>query len=155
MPYTVADALEQTRAARQHFLKHLAGLTDEQWDWKPYAECNSIRQTIAHLIVDDRAGLDTLKSGEFPDYESFKPAETETDALLARLEESHCALTGYIGSQLADTPLETEIRFHGETMKLGAALGLLNTEDYYHAGQVAFIRLATDPKWDYYAAIYG
>jgi hypothetical protein len=42
----------------------------------------------------------------------------------------------------------------GQERKLGSALAFLTSEDYYHAGQVAFIRLATNPEWDYYGEIF-
>ena len=31
----------------------------------------------------------------------------------------------------------------------------ISSEDYYHAGQITFIRMATDPQWDYYRSIYN
>jgi uncharacterized damage-inducible protein DinB len=155
MPYTVQDAAEGLNRSREFFLKHIKGLTDEQWDWKPYPECKSIRETVAHLIIDDRAALQSLQSGKEPDYESLTENETDRDRLLALLAESHEALCGYILAQWKDAPLDTMLSVWGMKMPIAAGLGYMSSEDNYHAGQVAFIRSATDPSWDYYAAIYG
>jgi hypothetical protein len=38
---------------------------------------------------------------------------------------------------------------------LRVAVAYLTAEDFYHAGQLAFIRMATDPGWDYFGSIYG
>ena len=51
--------------------------------------------------------------------------------------------------------MDTEVSAYGTPMKLGRAIAHLSSEDFYHAGQVAFIRIATDPSWDYYAVIYA
>ena len=55
--FTVHDLLEEAKGSRRYFLKHVKGLTAEQWDWKPYPECKSVRETVAHLISDDRADV--------------------------------------------------------------------------------------------------
>lgn len=75
--------------------------------------------------------------------------------LLVLLEESHEDLCAFLLSKPADTPLDVEISFFTGRMPLGLAIAGISSEDYYHAGQVAFTRMATDPAWDYYASIYG
>ncbi len=154
MPYTIADVVDGLRHSRAFFHKHLAGMTDEQWDFKPYAECKSVRETVAHLISDDRAALDSLKSGQEPDYDACQVEEQDREKLLAMVAESHEALLAHIGTAFAEQDLGAETSLWGSQMKVGA-LGYISSEDYYHAGQVAYIRLATDPAWDYYAAVYG
>jgi uncharacterized damage-inducible protein DinB len=154
MAYTVSDALEGVRQSREFFLKHLKDLRPEQWDWKPYPECKSVRETLAHLIVDDRTALESLESQGEPNYRDYD-GDTSDEALLAALAKSHSDLLSFVESRWKDAPLDTGIKLWGWPMALGAAIAYLSAEDHYHAGQVAFIRMASDPSWDYYAAIYG
>lgn len=58
MAFTAAELIDGVRHSRRHFLKHLRGLRDDQWDWKPYPECKSIRETLAHLVWVDRIATD-------------------------------------------------------------------------------------------------
>lgn len=155
MPYTVTDAVEGIARSRASFLKHLKGLKDEQWDWKPYAECKSITETVAHLICDDRAALQSLQTGKEPDYENLSEAEPDRVKLLAILDASHRELCDFITSKWSGSPVETEVSIWGSPMTLASGIAYMSSEDFYHAGQVAFIRSATDPAWDYYASIYG
>lgn len=159
MAYDLNDVLGSIRRSRQFFLKHLQGLRDDQWDWKPYPECKSITETLVHLVVDDRAALQSLRTGGEPDYEAISTATTEEaggdrDRARAMLDASHARLCAFVGATYEGKPLDTEVSAWGAPVKLGG-LGLLSSEDYYHAGQVAYIRMASDPAWDYYAAIYA
>lgn len=155
MAYTVSDALEGLRKSRRFFHKHLAGLKDEQWTWKPYPECKSVVETLAHLVCDDRAALESLQTGKEPDYTNLTEADTDRDRLLGKLAGSHDALCSFIIEKWGGSPVDTEACIWGSPMPLAAGLSLLTSEDYYHSGQVAFIRSATDPCWDYYTDIYG
>ena len=126
----------------------------EQWDWKPYSECMSIKEIIAHLISDDRAALNSMKSGKEPDYAAFQEAERDLDKLLELLASSHKDLLNWLCEAYQSTPLDTMVSIWGMKMPLASAIAAASSEEYYHSGQVAFIRLATDPKWDYYSSIY-
>lgn len=154
MSFAVNDAVDGIRHSRAFFLKHLSGLTNDQWDWKPYAECKSVRETLAHLICDDRAALQSLQTGKEPDYESLVESESDRDLLLTKLDESHRALCDFITQRWGSAPVDTEVCIWGVRKSIAAGLSYLTSEDFYHAGQVAFIRCATDPAWDYYASIY-
>jgi uncharacterized damage-inducible protein DinB len=155
MPFTTAVLIEAIRHSRRHFLKHLRGLPDDQWDWKPYPECKSIRETLAHLVWIDRVALVSLETGAEPDYAALEEPEHDRDRLRALLEASHERLCQYLTTRYAAAPLDTEVSLYGDRQPLGRALAYFPSEDYYHSGQVAFIRMATDPGWDYYASIYG
>lgn len=155
MPLTLDDLLAGLERSREHFLKHLDGLDDDQWDFKPFPECKSIRETLQHLVVDDRAALNSLRSGEEPDYEAGACNEKDIDALRALLDQSHQTLINEIRIRYANSPLDTDICVWGSHEKVGAGVPYFSSEDFYHAGQVAFIRMASDPEWDYYEAIYG
>jgi uncharacterized damage-inducible protein DinB len=157
MAVTLNDLLNSVRDSRRHFLKHLTGLRDDQWDWKPYPECKSIRETLMHLHVDDKAALFSVQTNEEPDYEGMLAAAEmkEVAQLRAQLDESFETLLQEIQTRYADAPLDAEICIFGSKMKLAIGIPHLSAEDFYHAGQVAFIRMATDPDWNYYAAVYG
>jgi len=71
------------------------------------------------------------------------------------LDTSFTTLLEQLVSRYADQPLDTEVSTFGSPRKLGVAIPFFSSEDYYHTGQVAFIRMASDPTWNYYAAIYG
>lgn len=154
MEFDIDTLIQGIRESRRYFLRHIKGLRDDQWDWKPYPECKSIRETLAHLVSDDRAFIAILRDGEITDYEAFQENETDVEKLLGLLSQSSDALCAFVKDQFADTPLDAETSFFFGKTKLGLALAGISSEDYYHAGQVAFIRMASDPAWNYYTAIY-
>jgi uncharacterized damage-inducible protein DinB len=160
MAFALDDMIEGLRGSRRFFHRHLNGLKEDQWDWKPNAECKSIRDTLAHMIVDDRAALYALETGKEPDYDTLVQAAKEeepgdADQLRARLDESFEKLIGHIQTKYAAAPLDTEVSAWGARLKLARAIAHFSSEDFYHAGQIAYIRIATDPAWDYYGSIYG
>jgi uncharacterized damage-inducible protein DinB len=155
MSTTVKDLVALIQYSRKHFFKHIEGLKESQWDWKPYAECKSIRETLAHLIADDRAALESLQTQKEPNYEALQEKERDLVKLRAILDKAHQELCDFIFKTYATTSLDSEVCIYGAKTTLAKGIPFLISEDFYHAGQVAFIRMATDPKWDYYAAIYG
>lgn len=158
---TTADLIKGIEFSRQHFLKHVKGMTTEQCDWKPYPNCLSVRETLRHLRVDDLAAMDSMESGKEPKYEELQArvaqdsSELNTADLIKLLEESHAQLKQYLETKYGNQPLDTMITVWGHQMPLSAGIPYFSGEDWYHAGQVAFIRQATDPDWNYYAEIYG
>jgi hypothetical protein len=153
--FSVIDLVSGLRTARAYFLAHLIGLRDDQWDWKPYPACKSIRETLAHMVLDDRAALYSIQHGHEPNYAAMEVAERDLDKLLFMLRQSHEELCAYLLAHFSDQSLDSCFGVYGSVRKLGQGIPDLASEDYFHAGQVTFIRLATDPAWDYYAAIYG
>ncbi len=155
------QVVERLKASRRHFLKHVQGVTDEQSNWKPYPNCLSINETLRHLRVDDLAAMDSMETGEEPKYEEIQQ-RVQADSgslgmedLLKLLAESHDLLVKYIETKYENQSLDAEICVWGNRMPLVLGVPYLSGEDYYHAGQVAFIRQATDPSWNYYGEIYG
>ena len=61
MPYDVSDMLGELRSSRRHVLKHIKTLEQSHFDWKPYPECKSLRDTLVHLVVDDRAAMSAVE----------------------------------------------------------------------------------------------
>ena len=157
MAYTLDDLIEGFTGSREHFFKHLEGLKDDQWDWQPYPQCKTVRETLAHLVVVDRGFLYAFETGGIPDWDSFFPdwQPYTPEQLRALLAESRAKLLDHLKSKYADTPLDAEVTLYGAPMKLGQAVASISSEDYYHSGQVAFIRMASDPTWDYYGAMYN
>lgn len=155
MAFDIDTLIQGVRASRKTFLKHLKGVGNDQWDWKPYSECKSIRETIAHLVSDDRAFMEILDKGSIADYEVLQEDERDVTKLLALLDESHENLCTFLGKKFADTPLDTMVNFFMGAEPLGTAVAGIAHEDSYHAGQVAFIRMATKPEWNYYEQVYG
>ena len=157
MGYTLQDLIEGLQSSREHFFKHLDGVKDDQWDWQPYPQCKTIRETMAHLVVVDRGFLFAFETGGMPDWDSLFPdwQPYSPEQLRALLLESRAKLLDHLKSKYADAPLDTEVTLYGAPQKLGAAVSGLSSEDYYHTGQTSYIRMASDPGWDYYAAIYN
>ncbi len=155
MSVTLADLTDALRYSRRHFLKHIDGVSGDAWTWKPYVECKSLAEMLAHLIVDDRSALESMKTGQFPDFDSHAPTETNPEKLMALLAQTHEELIGYIAASFAESALDDSVTIWGSPMKLAVGIPSLCSEDHYHAGQVAFIRMAMDPSWDYYATVYG
>ena len=149
------DFVVSIEKSRGYFLRHLQGLHIEQIDWKPYRECKNIIETLQHLIVDDRMALESMKSMAEPDYSACIVSENDYDQLLELLAESHRELTSYLRQRVRDQPLEAPACAWGAIMPTPLAISYLASEDFFHAGQVSYIRMATDPNWDYYGAIYG
>ena len=155
MAYSIDDMLAGLAGSRQMLLKHLDGLKNDQWDFRPYTQCFTIRQTLRHLILDDRSALDSLQSRTEPRYDNLRSFTKDVDALLAELDESHRNLVDYLRTNYADASLDTEVCIWGNRYKLPQGIAYLSSEDFYHMGQIAFLRQASDPDWDYYFAIYG
>jgi uncharacterized damage-inducible protein DinB len=155
MAYGVGDMIEVVRASRRHFLKHLQGVRSEQWDWKPYPNCRSIREILAHMVSNDRIFMEVLDKGAVADYTTLEEEERDIAKLLNMLSRSHESLCAFLRLRYGNAPLDSEVPFFGGKEKLGTAISAITHEDYYHSGQIAFIRMATDPSWDYYVSIYG
>lgn len=162
MAFTLENILTQIQDSRGFFLRHLKGLAAEQWDWKPYAECKSMRETVFHVVGTDDwtvaslaegAGLETFFDSVAEAANRLKDKSPEE--LVAAVTESRERIYAELRSRYAETSLDTPIRIWGEEQPAGSGIAHLSSEDYYHAGQIAFIRLATDPAWNYYREIYG
>lgn len=159
MAFNLDDLVGGMRFARQHFCRHLTGLKEGQWDWKPAHECKTIREIVEHRMEIDVVALRELETGSDPGVAACQEARArmagcDEDRLLALLDETFEELCAFVCQQYADVPLDEEVGLWAYRMKLGCALGYMTSEDYYHAGQVATIRMATDPSWDYYGTIY-
>ena len=160
MELTLQELITGIQNSRTHFFKHLKGLETDHWDWKPYAECKSIRETIIHLICDDIAAVESLQTGKEPDYEAdmvkaTELASSDTDVLISQLAASHKELCETLRTLVNQKSLDDTICVWGHNAKIAIGIPYFSSEDFYHAGQIAFIRMAIDPNWDYYTAVYS
>jgi uncharacterized damage-inducible protein DinB len=147
MAFTLEELLEGVRDSRKHFLKHVHGLREEQSDCKPSPACKSIRETLAHLIQVDRA---VLQTGQEPDYAALERPERDLNCLRAMLEESHEQFCAFLATRRSAPKCTSPA-----TGRSRAGPFYLSAEDFYHAGQVAFVRMATDPSLADYSSISG
>lgn len=153
MANNINDIIDRLRISRRHFLKHLHGVRDEQWDWKPSPKCNSIREILAHMVANDRAFMELFNAGSTSGRGSVE--QRDIAKLLEMLSRSHESLCALLRLRYANKPLDTEIPFLGRPEKLETVMSWISFEDYYYAGQIAFIRMATDPSWENCVSIYG
>lgn len=162
MSFEVTDLIENLRTTRATLLKHVDGLTDEQWTWQPYPQCKSVRETFTHLIMGGRllayhlAGDSRATAFENVALEIEKEYAEHTPAqLVAAFQKSHEETCQLLLDNYADKPLDTPWNGFFVGQKLGVTLAGFAGELSYHTGQIAFIRMASDPTWDYYAHIYN
>lgn len=136
-------------------------MTDEVFEAQPHPECKSARKTVLHLIGVDRSVLEAVKTSTMPDFMAIDAAvETELGELSrADLEQavrsSHEELLAYLQANYGDRTPDDLMPLWGEPTPLGIAIPYLSSEDYYHAGQLGYMRIAANPNWDYYGQIYA
>jgi len=163
MTFEMNDLTQAARESRENFVKLLDGLTDEQWTWKPYPECKSIRETLVHMIGNGRLMKQALHDPSQPiDWAGYygavaaELADIANADLIPLLRDSHSEALHALTTVTEGLPLDAPLAIFGQhPRKLGVVAASLSSEDDYHSGQVAFIRMATDPTWDFYAAMYG
>lgn len=51
------EILDNLYRSQRFFRAHLNGMREDQWDWKPYPACRSIREVLRHW-ADIFAGAD-------------------------------------------------------------------------------------------------
>jgi hypothetical protein len=152
--------LDGLRFSRQRFLAHLKDLPDSAWTYKPFPEGKNILETLVHLRIDDDMAAESILTKKEPDYEAatvgaYEEMANGPEFLLNRLADSHRRLLELLKSEFGELPMAAEICIWGHMMPVYQGIPFLSSEDFYHAGQVAYVRMAVQPDWDYYAAIYG
>jgi len=148
------DLVDNMHGALRFFLAHLNGLLPHQWDWTPSPVCRSIREILRHLseTYEDKTALEEELARDVPDVARVQ----------ALFEAAARRDYGRLRTRFAAMPLDAEIAVAGgdwflgrERVRAGTLLARRAWEECYHTGQVAYIRLATDPEWDQPAAVYG
>ncbi|RYG45786.1 DinB family protein [bacterium] len=143
--------LESLRRSRAFFWKHADRFEGDAWDYRLAPSLKSARETLQHLLVDDRAALFALRTGEEPDYDALGPAEADPAALKEMLQSSHAELL----TELLLCRDRATLNVWGTEKPLLEGIAWFSSEDFYHAGQLAAMLVALRPDWDYYADIYG
>ncbi len=156
----IEGLLQGLIASRQRFLAHLKSLPDTAWTFKPFPECKNILETLVHLRIDDDMAAESILTKKEPDYEAatvgaYEEMANGPEFLLNRLADSHRRLLDLLKSEFGEQPLDAEICVWGRHLPVYQGIPFLSSEDFYHTGQVAYVRMAIQPDWDYYAAIYG
>lgn len=156
----LAGLIEGIASSRNYFLRHLRDLPDEAWSYKPFPECKSILESLVHLRIDDEMALESIQTKEEPDYAAatvgaYEEIPKGQSYLLERLAQSHQNLIEKLKGTFEGAPLDAEICVWGSMKPLYRGVPYFSSEDFYHAGQLAFVRMAIQPDWDYYSAIYG
>ncbi len=130
--------------SQKFFRAHLNGIQDAQWDWKPFPACRSIREILVHWAENVSSADTALQL-------ALEEAIPEVDVVQRLMKEASLRYVGKYRQQYANTSLDAPYR---NTITVGDVLAGLSGEDNYHAGQIAFIRLATDPTWDWVKAVH-
>jgi hypothetical protein len=115
----------------------LAGMKEEHVDVKIAAVAMSARETLEHLI-DCYVNAPTAVEGGEPQWGSYVIADKSWSNLRTLLSD----LRGKAVDKILTAPEE----------KVGdLAMNYVVMHDAYHVGQLALIRLQTDPSWDAYS----
>ena len=138
------EILDNLYRSQKFFRAHLNGIQNEQWDWKPFPACRSIREILLHWADTFSAEDTALQSA----LELTVPDVTTVQRLMKEAGRRYGA--GY-RKKYADAPMDS---LYPNGLLVGTVLASLSGEDNYHAGQIAFIRLATDPDWDWVKAVH-
>ena len=136
--------LDNLSRSQRFFRAHLNGIQDPQWDWKPFPACRSIREILVHWAETFSADDNALRLALQPDVPDV--------ALVQRLmKEGGLRYATGFREQYSDAAMDS---LFPNGLAVGTVLASLSSEDNYHAGQIAFIRLATDPEWDWVKAVH-
>jgi uncharacterized damage-inducible protein DinB len=115
----------------------LAGLKEEHADVKVGSIAMSARETVAHLTDCYLCSVDAAE-GKEPKFGSYSGAGKSWTELQKELDESRAAAVDKILALPED--------------KIGDfSLNYVILHDAYHVGQLALVRIQTDPNWDAYS----
>lgn len=133
--------------SQRFFRAHLNGIRQEQWDWKPSPACRSVREILLHWT--EMAEMFGVGDGALQT--SLKKATPDVSLVQALMKDAGLRFAAGFRAQYADSPMDSLLP---NGTAVGSMLAGLPAEDMYHAGQVAYIRLATDPAWDWVKAVH-
>lgn len=123
----------------QQVVKIFENLPPDSWDQKPAPEGMTIRAMAQHLCECYYA-YSEMAQGRTYDWGSYAVEVTEPADLVA--------LVLSLRSEAAKIALD------GSDKAMKDSLEFLCLHDAYHIGQIALIRIRTEPNWDPYS-IYG
>jgi hypothetical protein len=142
---TTEQLVASLAGSREFFHRHLLGMSEEQLDWKPYPHAFSAREMVAHMAKNDLGAIKVLEGPQL-DLAGLTPFEA--------LAMTGKALESLLEQHWQSRPQEA-LRRIGGAKGVGRGISYRSMEDYYHAGQIAYIRQAIDPSWDQDNLVYG
>ncbi len=148
-------ALTQLRAQRKELRRLTHNLHEAQWDYQPYKHLNSIRTTLIHLLIVDRAAIVKMEDPMNFQWDALVTEEERQSSpakLLDLLDESLTNVEDHYRQTYQALPLDTSVHLFGSDITVLGALFTLAAEYGYHNGQVSFLRQASDTSWEYYTA---
>lgn len=149
--YTVNKMSEKTQILKEYAEYHfnsleetLKGLGEDEANYKPTDESNSIEWIVNHLCRISNTALPRIIKGD-PNYkpigwpDDYKEKHYSLDKYMADLAAGKKMTIDGI-SKLMDTQLEEEITLWGGTKKRKIGLFAYIGEIVHHKGQIAYIR---------------
>lgn len=138
------DAKELLQASFDSSLQQVnavyAGLPDAHWDTKLVPTAMSPRETLLHLS-DCCVALQKVATGEEHEWGSVKATDNSAAGLMAQFQTERAKAL-----EAASTFTEMD--------KLKEGMGYISLHEAYHVGQLAQLRIHTEPDWNAYS-IYG
>ncbi len=128
-----ASSLQQVNAI-------YAGLPDSSWDTKLVPTAMSPRETLLHLS-ECCVALQKIAAGEVHEWGSYKASDNSAAGLMSQFQSERAKAV-----EAANTFTEKD--------KLEEGMGFLSLHEAYHVGQLAQLRIHTEPDWNY-LSIYG
>jgi hypothetical protein len=109
----------------------------DAWDSRLVGTSRSIREIVGHLLEEDSEWL-VLLGGK----------SLSLDASIESLRLSNEALIGLLQANWADRVDEAFAILTGDGKGMEQAVTYRQIEDYYHSGQIAWLRLSVEPEWE-------
>jgi len=117
--------------------KVLEGVKESDLDFKVSPTAMSMRELVEHLC-EVYTCVEKESRGEKHSWGTFAIADKSWSNLLSEFNKTRAKALGIVSAAQEDKDILS-------------ANAYIVAHDYYHVGQLASIRLATDPTWDAYS----
>ena len=125
------------RTSREFLLRHLKEMPAEAWDSRLAGTPRSVREIVEHLLEEDSEWIVLLGGEKLSLHASPESLRASNEALLELLQR-----------QWADRADEAFLILTGDGKGMPQGVTYRQIEDYYHSGQIAWLRLALQPGWE-------
>jgi hypothetical protein len=133
-------------ASREFLVRQVRGLSSAECDYLVTGMRQTINQIVDHMLANDAFCMDKLGAQPYVDDPSLSADQ--------RLTRSGLALQQEIRRNWSDKEDEALLRLAGGGEGIAKGVSYIQIEDFYHAGQACWIRLALQPEWDSDADTY-
>lgn len=113
----------------------LTGLTDDQYKSMPVEGMMSAKDLVMHLM-DCYQAVEDMANGVEHQWGSYASPDTGIDFDIAKLFEARAKAASIAESKLGEKP--------------SYARDFIIAHDYYHVGQICWMRQKLDPSWTTY-----